>query len=237
MAQHDYIIDNGSGATVRADINDALAAIKTTNAGASAPSTPAAGMLWLDTNTPSATEWTLNLHDGTDWISVATVDATNNIFRATSSVAKAGDTMTGALVLPASDPTGPNDAARKAYVDARLLKAGDTMTGALVLPASDPTADDQAARKKYVDDQAAAKSPLPTASSGAGQWVHVNTATGAGYTLPSGGTWAWSITAWNQSTSPAGTLANTGAGVSAGGTTIGVATANLQWRGFAWRIA
>jgi hypothetical protein len=49
MAQHDYVIDNASGATVRADINSALSAIQSLNSGTSAPSSTAAGMLWLDT--------------------------------------------------------------------------------------------------------------------------------------------------------------------------------------------
>ena len=49
MAQHDYVIDNASGATVRADINSALSAIQTLNSGTSEPSSTAAGMLWLDT--------------------------------------------------------------------------------------------------------------------------------------------------------------------------------------------
>ena len=49
MAQHDYVIDNASGATVRADINSALSAIQSLNSGTSAPSSTVAGMLWLDT--------------------------------------------------------------------------------------------------------------------------------------------------------------------------------------------
>ena len=49
MSQHDYVIDNASGATVRADINSALAAIQSLNSGSSAPSSTVAGMLWLDT--------------------------------------------------------------------------------------------------------------------------------------------------------------------------------------------
>lgn len=49
MSQHDYVIDNASGATVRADINSALGAIQSLNSGTSAPSSTAAGMLWLDT--------------------------------------------------------------------------------------------------------------------------------------------------------------------------------------------
>jgi hypothetical protein len=38
MAQHDGVVDNGSGATVRGDINDALAALLTLQSGTSAPS-------------------------------------------------------------------------------------------------------------------------------------------------------------------------------------------------------
>jgi len=39
MAQHDYVIDNSTGANVRADINSALQAIASNNSGSSAPST------------------------------------------------------------------------------------------------------------------------------------------------------------------------------------------------------
>ena len=51
MSQHDYIVANADGATVRADINDALAAIVGLNAGATAPATMYAYMLWADTTT------------------------------------------------------------------------------------------------------------------------------------------------------------------------------------------
>ena len=39
MAQHDYVIDNSTGANVRADINSVLQAIASNNSGSSAPST------------------------------------------------------------------------------------------------------------------------------------------------------------------------------------------------------
>jgi len=39
MAQHDYVIDNSTGANVRADLNNALLAISSNNSGSSAPST------------------------------------------------------------------------------------------------------------------------------------------------------------------------------------------------------
>jgi len=77
-------------------------------------------------------------------------------------VSRAGDTMTGALVLPGQNPTLENQAARKGYVDTAVAalnavnRAGDTMAGTLVLPGFDPVAPNDAARKGYVDTAVAA---------------------------------------------------------------------------------
>jgi hypothetical protein len=49
MAQHDYVIDNSTGANVRADINNVLQAIATNNSGSSAPSTTYASQFFADT--------------------------------------------------------------------------------------------------------------------------------------------------------------------------------------------
>ena len=49
MAQHDMDIANASGASVRADLNLALAAIVSNNSGATAPSVMFANMWWFDT--------------------------------------------------------------------------------------------------------------------------------------------------------------------------------------------
>ena len=49
MAQHDYVIDNSTGANVRADINSVLQAIASNNSGSSAPSTTYAFQLFADT--------------------------------------------------------------------------------------------------------------------------------------------------------------------------------------------
>ena len=51
MAQHDYVIANGTGAAVRSDINGALGAIATNNSGATEPTTTYAFQLWADTTT------------------------------------------------------------------------------------------------------------------------------------------------------------------------------------------
>ena len=73
MAQHDYVIANASGATVRADINSALSAIQTLNSGTSAPSSTAAGMLWLDTT--GGAPYALKVRDAGNnhWLTLASV--------------------------------------------------------------------------------------------------------------------------------------------------------------------
>ena len=49
MAQHDYVVNNDTGANVRSDINNALAAIVSNNSGASDPSTTYAYQFYADT--------------------------------------------------------------------------------------------------------------------------------------------------------------------------------------------
>ncbi len=51
MAQHDYVIANGTGAAVRSDLNNGLAAIVSQNSGATEPATMYAYQLWADTTT------------------------------------------------------------------------------------------------------------------------------------------------------------------------------------------
>jgi hypothetical protein len=62
MATHDYNISNQSFPATRSDINNALAAIKSTNSNASAPSSPTTGQLWYD----SANNL-LKVHNGTSF--------------------------------------------------------------------------------------------------------------------------------------------------------------------------
>ena len=50
MATHDYVISNGTGAAVRADLNNALAAIVSNNSSSSEPATKYAYQWWADTN-------------------------------------------------------------------------------------------------------------------------------------------------------------------------------------------
>lgn len=104
MSQHDMVVANGAGATVRGDINSGLQALASTNSGSSRPATAYAGQLWLDTNTPSATVWTLNLYDGADDIPVGTFDITTNVFTPTSAaITTTANTFTADQTISSSD--------------------------------------------------------------------------------------------------------------------------------------
>ena len=79
MAQHDYVIDNQTAPNFRADLNNALAAIVSTNSGSSAPSTTYANMMWYDT-----TADILKMRNEADdtWINLGTLDQVANTFAA-----------------------------------------------------------------------------------------------------------------------------------------------------------
>ena len=76
MSQNDLVIANQSFPSFRTDLNSALQAIFTTHSGTSLPSGASAGTIWLDTT--SATTPTLKYYDGTDNISLATIDHVGN---------------------------------------------------------------------------------------------------------------------------------------------------------------
>lgn len=78
MPQHDLDIANAAGNVVRADINAALVALGTNQRGPTAPAGPAAGWVWIDDNTPSATLWTVSIYDGAAWAIMGYLDVTND---------------------------------------------------------------------------------------------------------------------------------------------------------------
>ena len=73
MATHDYIISNASGAAVRSDLNDALAAIVSNNSNSSEPSTTYAYQWWADT---SNNLLKLRNSANTAWITLRQLDGT-----------------------------------------------------------------------------------------------------------------------------------------------------------------
>lgn len=77
MSQSDYILNNVSASTARTKINEMVQAGASLNAGASAPSTTYAYMMWHDT-----TNNLLKQRNGTDnlWIDVAYVDQSGSLY-------------------------------------------------------------------------------------------------------------------------------------------------------------
>ena len=73
MATHDYIISNASGAAVRADLNNALAAIASNNSAATEPSTTYAYQWWADTGS-SPTVMKLRNAANSAWITLFQLD-------------------------------------------------------------------------------------------------------------------------------------------------------------------
>jgi hypothetical protein len=75
MAQHDYVIANDTAANVRADINNALAAVASNNSGAAAPATIYANEWWYDTATGTLK---IRAEANDAWISVALLNQTTD---------------------------------------------------------------------------------------------------------------------------------------------------------------
>jgi hypothetical protein len=76
MAQHDMNIANQGFPAFRSDLNNALSAIQTNHSGTSRPTGAVAGQIWLDTT--NSTSPTLKFFDGTDDISLATINYSAN---------------------------------------------------------------------------------------------------------------------------------------------------------------
>ena len=75
MANHDYNIANATAPQVRADINNALLAIVSTNSGSSQPSTMFANQLWYDTTN---NQLKMRKEANNAWIILLESDQTNN---------------------------------------------------------------------------------------------------------------------------------------------------------------
>jgi hypothetical protein len=105
MATHDYVIANGTGAAVRSDLNDALAAIVSNNSGSSEPATTYAYQWWADT---TANVLKIRNSANNAWITLRELDGTMLIedgSASTPGLAFADDVNTG-IFSPAADQIG-----------------------------------------------------------------------------------------------------------------------------------
>ena len=100
MSQHDYIINNATFPNVRSDLNSALGAVATNNAGNSAPSTTYANQWWFDSD--GNTLYMRN-KDNDAWVTVLTIGATSDLQTITTDLisevtSAAGVTVDGGLI-------------------------------------------------------------------------------------------------------------------------------------------
>jgi hypothetical protein len=132
MATHDYVIANGSGAAVRADLNDALAAIVTGNSNATAPTTTYAYEEWFDTSTSPTT---IKRRDGSNasWITFGYADGSIDLGSATTPAIRFnGDTNTG-IYSPGADQVAiSTGGTQRATVDS----SGRLLVGASSAPSA-----------------------------------------------------------------------------------------------------
>jgi len=98
MAQHDMNIANQSFPSFRTDLNNALAAINSMHSGTSRPSSATTGTLWLDTTNSGSNSLEIKFFDGSDDISVATIDTSANTINFLDSV------VTGINILTDTSP-------------------------------------------------------------------------------------------------------------------------------------
>ncbi|MCE9566378.1 MAG: hypothetical protein K8U57_30510 [Planctomycetes bacterium] len=117
MSQHDMVVADATGATVRADINSGLQALASTSKGASAPSTIYTGQPWIEDDSPTSTVWTEKVYDGTDSIPKALIDTVNNRYLSAIPLAPGGRlTLTTSTPVMNADSSGATTVYYTPYV-------------------------------------------------------------------------------------------------------------------------
>ena len=121
----DYTLANQSFANLRAELNTILNASNTLNSGSSAPDSKVAGSLWLDTT--SATSPTLKYYDGSDSISLCTIDhSANTVNWLDSTVSITGlATSASGTVLTLADATVTLSPSTYVRIDGGATQAGE----------------------------------------------------------------------------------------------------------------
>ena len=101
MIYKNYVIDNQAGAAFRSDLNNALAAIRSTNKSTGAPAGVFTGLVWVDDTNDASNSWTAKMYDRTDHIALFHVNKSSNI--AGAAVLWDADFDTGVQVEEAAD--------------------------------------------------------------------------------------------------------------------------------------
>lgn len=126
MSQHDLNIANQGFPAFRADLNDALVALGSTNSGATAPSTTFANQLWYDT---ANNILKIRNEDNDAWISLLTLNQSTDALSAIGSLTLADIvSLTGTQTLTNKTFTTP----KANVINEETTNSGVTVDGLLI---------------------------------------------------------------------------------------------------------
>jgi hypothetical protein len=132
MAQSDQVVQNATFPTVRADINDNLAALYSQSSGNSAPAVTVAFQPWVDTSS-SPPVWKLRNGSNTAWITVGVLDPAGFNAGGVTAVANGGTgATTAALALAALLPSQGGNAGKALVTSGSAASWGVVASGASV---------------------------------------------------------------------------------------------------------
>jgi len=132
MAQSDQTVQNATFPSVRADINDNLAALFSQSSGSSAPSVTVAFQPWVD-NSSSPPVWKVRNGSNTAWITVGVLDPAGFNAGGVTAIANGGTgAITAALALAALLPSQAGNAGKALVTSGSAATWGTVASGASI---------------------------------------------------------------------------------------------------------
>jgi len=132
MAQSDQVVQNATFPSVRADINDNLAALFSQSSGNSAPSVTVAFQPWVDTSS-SPPVWKVRNGSNTAWITVGVLDPAGFNAGGVTAIANGGTgAITAALALAALLPSQSGNAGKALVTSGSAASWGTVASGASI---------------------------------------------------------------------------------------------------------
>jgi len=132
MAQSDQVVQNATFPTVRADINDNLAALYSQNSGNSAPAVTVAFQPWVDTSS-SPPVWKVRNGSNSAWLTVGVLDPANFQVGGVTQIANGGTgATTAAAALAALLPSQGGNAGKALVTSGSLASWGTVASGASI---------------------------------------------------------------------------------------------------------
>lgn len=132
MAQSDQVVQNATFPSVRADINDNLAALFSQSSGNSAPSVTVAFQPWVDTSS-SPPVWKVRNGSNSAWITVGVLDPAGFNSGGITAIANGGTgATTAALALAALLPSQTGNAGKALVTSGSAASWGSVASGASI---------------------------------------------------------------------------------------------------------